>query len=175
MLIRASTKADPHGIARVHNESWRTTYRGMLPDSYLANRSDEESRSMWAGAIEAGRPPYVAEDETGEIVGFVAGGPARTDADEYEGELYAIYILESHQGRGIGRLLVQALARDLSERGMRSMLLWVMKGNPAQHFYEALGGQEIRTQEFKIAGVTIEEIGFGWKDITPLLGGKPTT
>lgn len=173
MIIRAAKREDTPGIAHVHNESWRTTYRGMLPDEYLANLRDEDSRARWERAIDAGHLLYVAEDETGKIAGFVAGGPARTDVDEYEGELYAIYILDSHHGRGIGRLLVQALAKGFEERGMHSMLLWVMKGNPAQGFYEALGGQEIRTQEFQLAGVTIEEIAFGWKDIAPLIGGKP--
>ncbi|MEH1888888.1 MAG: hypothetical protein V7K92_05255 [Nostoc sp.] len=35
---------------------------------------------------------YVAEDEIGQIVGFVNGGQNRTGDRFYQGELYAIYI-----------------------------------------------------------------------------------
>lgn len=35
MLIRPAHEGDAQGIAHVHTESWKTTYRGIVPDDFL--------------------------------------------------------------------------------------------------------------------------------------------
>jgi GNAT superfamily N-acetyltransferase len=145
----------------------------MVPDDYLANLSYEEREGIWSRATsEAGHSSfvYVAEDEEGQVVGFASGGLNRTPATEYEGELYAIYLLEEHQGKGIGRHLASAVAKRLAQMGIHSMLVWVLKDNPACRFYEALGGEKVLEQEFELAGVTLTEIGYGWKESGVLTG-----
>ena len=172
-IIREATPTDAPGIARVHIDSWRTTYRGLVPDSYLASLRSEDRQRMWERAL---NDPsyrgflYVAEAEDGNVVGFAAGGPSRSEDVEYEGELYAIYILEDYQGKGIGRRLVKVIAERLTSAGIHSMLVWVLTGNPAQRFYEALGGEELRRQQFDLEGMTLDEVSYGWKDIFTILG-----
>ena len=39
MLIREASPTDAAAIARVHVDSWRTTYAGIVPADYLANLS----------------------------------------------------------------------------------------------------------------------------------------
>jgi HAD superfamily hydrolase (TIGR01509 family) len=39
--VREATPADAGAIARVHIESWRSTYRGIVPDEYLESLSHE--------------------------------------------------------------------------------------------------------------------------------------
>ncbi len=174
MVIREALPADVPGIARVHVDSWRTTYRGLVPDSYLASLKYEDRQAMWERAFNNpnyGGFLYVVEAEGGEIVGFVSGGPSRSeDNAEYAGELYAIYILEAYQGQGIGRQLVEALVTRMAGAGIHSMLLWVMKDNPAERFYKALGGQKMRTQQFELDGLMLDEIAYGWKDTASLVG-----
>jgi hypothetical protein len=41
---------DAEAIARVHVDSWRTTYQGILPDEVLAGLSVERRRAFWAKA-----------------------------------------------------------------------------------------------------------------------------
>lgn len=48
----------------------------------------------------------------GEIVAFASGGQALQHPG-YDAELYTLYSLQSVQGRGIGRALLQAAAREL--------------------------------------------------------------
>jgi hypothetical protein len=50
------------------------------------------------------------------------------------------------------------------------MLVWVAAANPARRFYEALGGQQLRTRVATISGVDLEEVAYGWRDITSLIG-----
>ena len=107
---------------------------------------------------------YVAETDGGEIFGFISGGAERSGDPDYQGEVYALYLLQSAQKQGIGRRLVQTLARRLSEEEHRTLLIWVNAQNPACRFYEALGGVAARTGQREIKGITYDDIGYGWDE-----------
>jgi ribosomal protein S18 acetylase RimI-like enzyme len=57
-----------------------------------------------------------------------------------DGELMALYVLESQHGNGFGRRLTVVMARRLADNGRTGMMVWVLADNPAPHFYERLGG-----------------------------------
>lgn len=111
----------------------------------------------------------MAENEKGTIVGFAAGGKERSGAYlVYDGELYAIYLLEEVQGQGIGKALVKQVAQSLLDRGYHSMLVLVLAENSARYFYETLGAVQIHTELETIAGERYEEVVYGWKSIKRL-------
>lgn len=113
----------------------------------------------------------VAEDEVGNIAGFANAGPPRPEIKGFESELYAIYVLKEQQGKGTGRKLVEATAREMEGRGIRSMMLWVLKDNEgSRRFYEALGGQLLDEKQFELGDTTLTEVGYGWQDIGVLSG-----
>ena len=172
MIVKAAIHNDISAIAKVHVDTWRTTYRGIVPDEYLANLSYEHRTNGWYQILnqapEDGNFTYVAEEEFGEIVGFVNGGIERTSDPVYKGELNAIYILQSHQGKGIGRYLTQAVAERLNRLGINSMLVWVLVDNPACQFYAALGGKPVYEKELEIGGYSLIEVAYGWTDIANL-------
>jgi hypothetical protein len=102
VTVREAVPADACAIARVHVDSWRTTYRGIVPDSVLSQLSYEEREPMWQGILDAAEGQafvYVAVDESGQIVGFASGGPERSGDPDYKGELYAIYIADAYIAR----------------------------------------------------------------------------
>ncbi len=144
MRIRAAVPADAASKARVHVDSWRETYPGIVPAEYLASLSYRKREAVWMDILAAGRPAecnFVAEAASGEIVGFAGGGPEGEGNRPYAAELYAIYVLAEHQRAGLGRRLVSAVAGRLLSDGLRTMLVWVLEDNrPACQFYEALGG-----------------------------------
>lgn len=51
MCIRDADLPDARGIARVHIDSWRVTYPGLLPDSYLTGMSEGALIPRWARSI----------------------------------------------------------------------------------------------------------------------------
>lgn len=171
--VRQAVPADCTAIARVHVDSWRTAYRGIVPEDYLASLSYVDREARWSQAI--GNPQnivLVAEDTktTGKtVIGFVSGGPNRTKDTIYAGELYAIYIMEGYRGKGIGKNLVSSLVQRLVDCNINSMFVWVLAKNPYSKFYEKLGGQHVRSQQIQIGGTSFEEIAYGWKDLSPLL------
>ncbi|MBE3574456.1 MAG: GNAT family N-acetyltransferase [Firmicutes bacterium] len=180
MIIRSATLSDAPGMARVHVDSWRTTYAGIVADEFLARLSYARSEEMFRRFLAPGSPEgagqctFVAtardgQPEVGQIVGFAHGGPARTEIPGYSGELYAIYILREFQRRGIGRRLVRAVAESLARSGRDSMYVWVLAANPSRRFYEALGGRLLRSQQIQIGAQSLEEVAYGWQDIQALI------
>lgn len=165
-------KAEAAGaIACVHAASWRTTYAGIIPDDYIARFTNDARDRSWRAILgDTARRDLVcvAKDEEGAVVGFVSGGPAR-GTNDFSGELYAIYLLDGYQRRGIGRRLAAALARRLLHTSHSSMLAWVLAENPARHFYAALGGVVVGEKPAEIPGAELTEIAYGWTDIRRLL------
>ena len=86
MIIREARIDDAAGIAKVHVDTWRTTYAGILPDEHLANLSYERREKLWIDYIlsdaESRIFNYVAENDAGQIVGFASGGPGGVMMDE---------------------------------------------------------------------------------------------
>lgn len=167
MLLREATFADAHQLALVHVASWRTTYRGIVADDFLASMSEKERERRWQTILSdaaARRLILVAVADDGTIVGFASGGAHRDEDAIYTGELYALYLLAAHQRRGLGRQLVSRVALLLSEQGHRSMLVWVLAQNlSGRAFYERLGGLYVRTQDAQIGEQSLPEVAYGWR------------
>lgn len=172
MIVREAKIADVAEIARVNVDTWRTAYRKIIPEAYLEKLSYEKRENSWLEIISTAENDthfvYVAENKSGKVVGFAAGGRERSSKYVYQGELYAIYILEEYQRQGIGRQLVRSVARNLTELGLTSMLVWVLGDNSACKFYEFLGGKKVDEQQTIKAGVAVKEIAYGWTDIKQL-------
>ncbi|QKY68356.1 GNAT family N-acetyltransferase [Lentibacillus sp. CBA3610] len=168
MKIRKATRQDAPSIAKVHVDSWRTTYKNIVPDAFLNSLNYEDRTKLWERNVTQ-MSVFVAETEDGEVIGFSTGGKEREGKyDEYEGELYAIYIFEGYQGKGIGKKLVKPVAEELLQNGINSMLVWVLEDNDATYFYEKLGGKYVDTSDMTIAGVKLKEIAYGWQDLDKL-------
>lgn len=176
VIIRKASVDDAEGIGKVHVDSWRSTYAGLLSAEFLASLSYEKRTEFWRR--ELSRPAeneclFVAENEPGKILGFVCAGKAIEivkDDLEYSGEVYAIYLLSEAQGHGTGRQLMQAAADYLYQHGFHSMALWVLKDNSAaRRFYEKMGGSFIREKLITIGTQTLTEVAYGWKGLSGLL------
>jgi len=169
--IRKADTEDAAAIAHVHVESWKTTYSGIISDAFLASLNKENRTISWQEQILAGDSSiFVAEDERG-IFGFAAGGKLREELDDYEAELYAIYLLRDRQGQGAGKTLVLTLASDLRMKGLTSMLVWVLEQNPSVSFYERLGAVQIARKVINIGGADFQELAFGWSPLDDLMTG----
>lgn len=135
MLIRAAKPEDMPAVARVHVDSWRTTYRNIVPAEYLVTLSYKQRGMAFRDTLtQEGTIFFVAEDASEGIVGFVSGGPERSNAPVHRGELYAIYLLANRQRHGVGTAMVTALAKNLKAAGFDSMLALVLVDNPACSF-----------------------------------------
>jgi ribosomal protein S18 acetylase RimI-like enzyme len=126
VMVREAELADAERIARVHVESWRETYSGVLNDRYLA--VDPRPGQMSVAA------------QNGSIIGFAnAGASVGPDAEHgfpaaRSKTLFSIYLLAASHGAGVGQALLDAVVgRDQAQ-------LWVLRENArAITFYRRNG------------------------------------
>lgn len=170
--VRLGSVEDADAIARVHVETWRTTYAGMLPDDMLVRMSAEGQARMWRRMLREGETVLVAEDPTAGIIGFSSYGPNRGGRGDFSGEIYTLYVLPDHQERGLGRGLLGALFAALQREGHNSALIWVLADNPTRFFYEAMGGRCVAAREARMWGTKVSELAYGWDNIHALPPAK---
>jgi len=165
-MVRAAAIDDAASVAQVHVATWRTAYRGLLPDDFLASLTESQYTERWRRAIaDPLSRVYVVEDDSG-VVGFASAGRERAGEKGYGGELYAIYVLDRAQRIGHGRELVGAVVGGLREMGFRDMIVWVLRDNaPARGFYERLGGVYVRAQPITIGPALLQEVSYGWRSL----------
>jgi ribosomal protein S18 acetylase RimI-like enzyme len=169
-MIRRARAADAAAIARVHVDSWRAAYRGIVPDSYLDGLSYGERERRWSGQLAAGASStHVAETEAG-IVGFATGGDTASDGLDSDGELYAIYLLPAAWRHGLGRALFAAVVADLDARECVSLGVWVLRDNVACRFYESLGGTPVAEAAHEIGGVLLPKVAYHWPSLPRVTG-----
>ncbi len=163
LIVRDAVDADIPAIARVHVDSWRTTYKGIVPDAYLATLSYEGREASWHG--HKGYRHLLVAERDGTIGGFISGCASREPELGYGSEVTAIYLLHSQQGAGMGTALFNAMTARLKTDGHKSMHLWVLADNPARHFYVAQGGQKFTEKTITLAGKPLLEHGYAWPRI----------
>ncbi len=142
MNLRLATAGDALRLARLHVDSWRAAYRGLVPDEFLDSLDVGARAERLRARMQAGEAEYYVADEDGELLGWLTlGGSQDPDPDsQTAGEIWALYVAPSHWRQGVGRALVRCGEVLLRSRGYESAVLWVFAGNDrARRFYEAMG------------------------------------
>jgi L-amino acid N-acyltransferase YncA len=174
--VRLATPDDADAIERIRTDTWRATYRGHMPDAVLDALGYDGSRRR--GRMSNMTPDLFAlvAEHDGDVVGFCYGGPSRVVDAAHPGEIYAVYVLPTHQGHGHGSALMREGAREIVARGWRGMLVWVLRDNaPSRLFYERMGGRYLRDRDTdrEVEGATITESGYAWDDLRALAARAP--
>jgi GNAT superfamily N-acetyltransferase len=169
--IRRATAGDAPAIAQVRVDSWRSTYRGMIPDAYLDGMQVEASTALWDRVLTAGPNTtcvFVAEHGS-DVVGFSCGNRLAEPKHGFDAELAAVYLRREFQRIGFGRRLVYAVAEAQMAHAATGLITWVIAGNkPARAFYESLDGELVVEQPFHWDGMDLVEAAYGWRDLRAL-------
>jgi GNAT superfamily N-acetyltransferase len=164
ILVRPAGWEDIEGMTRVSVDTWRLTYKDILPQAYLdrmrrSSHENQRSRMMHAQGVHH----FVAiEPLAGEAVGFVSCGPTRSGGAA-PGEIYELYVQNGFQGRGVGRRLFRAAADRLARDGHESMIVWVLADNPNRGFYPRLGGWRHARKTIHVGGAPVDELAYVWR------------
>lgn len=140
MEIRKGTLDDVNDISRIHALSWKSAYKGIVPQKYL----DELKEDFWVHTFTSwlqDNTVTVMVITDGECpVGVAVCGPSRDKALPDWGEIVSIYLLPEYTNRGYGSRLFESAMQDLRQSGYRDIYLWVLKDNQrARRFYEKQG------------------------------------
>jgi ribosomal protein S18 acetylase RimI-like enzyme len=162
---------DAGELGRVHVQSWRETYPGLLPEAYLKSmRPLAHARRFYRDLIRAGPGELLLLAEgAGGPVGYAAGTLQGGEGKAAEAEVFTLYVLRTAQNYGLGRALLGAAARVFQAQGAKSLSLSVLSGNlPARGFYEHLGGEAIAETPSRGWGAGVTETIYRWGDIALL-------
>jgi L-amino acid N-acyltransferase YncA len=158
MLIRQASDADLDEILVIHNEA--IAHSAAIWDDEAVDRGEREA---WLTArTEAGQPVLVAVDEE-RVVGYATYAAGRAKRGYRAPVEASVYLADSHQGRGLGRMLLTRLIDHAKTAGHHVMLADIESGNAASiALHESLGFTRVGQ---------LDEIGqkFGrWLDLTIL-------
>ena len=161
--IRRARPADAKSVAETHDDSWQTTYRGIIPGPELEKLIAKRDAGWWHGAIRKGsRISLLAFGDT--VAGYTNYGRNRARSLHFDGEIYELYLRPEFQGLGFGRRLFTAARRDLAQSDMKSLVVWALSDNePAIAFYQALGGRAVARSSEKFGDKMLEKVAYSWK------------
>jgi phosphinothricin acetyltransferase len=157
VAIRAAERRDADGIRTIYNHyvNESTTLFDMVPRTL-------DEQVQWIDEHAGGHPAVVA-DLDGAIVGFGSLSSFRSRPAYNTTVEDSVYLLTEHQGRGIGRLLLEELLRLASAHGFHSVIARITGDNDASiALHRACG--------FEIVGIE-REVGrkFGqWLDVVEM-------
>lgn len=150
-IIRKKERKDCADVAHVVTVAWNETYRGVVPDEFLANlytNEEERAKNSYNNFNEKENHQYVLEVDD-KVVGFVNVGSS--DETDYEncGEIHAVYIINGYKGHGYGKKLIDAGIQELKSMNFDKMVIGCLDGNPSNEFYKHLGGKFVKTRIFE--------------------------
>ena len=184
IAVRRARPSDAPLIGAVHVAAWRSTYPGILPETYLAGLSVTRQAAYYDRQIRAGSGVYVAiasgQDVPGgtgpRLVGYTTVGRSRSSLPvsvRGDGEVETLYVLDDWRDRGVGRRLIRTGAAHLAAAGSRAAYLWVLRSNPSRWFYERLGGRAVAESDTRVAGVAVPQVAYAWDPIELLIASSP--
>jgi ribosomal protein S18 acetylase RimI-like enzyme len=140
MDIRKADIRDAAEIGRVYTSSWKTAYKGLIPQAYLDGLSEEHWVPSFENWLADRTVTAVVLTEGQKIVGCSAYVEARDEGLPGWGEIISIYLLPDYFGKGYGKKLFRHTLGLMEQEGYRCIYLWVLKGNfRAIRFYEKNG------------------------------------
>jgi GNAT superfamily N-acetyltransferase len=169
--IRPVTAGDVEVMARIHAESWRDAYRGILRDEYLDGDILSERQALWRARFQRPKPGQVGLLAlSGTIaIGFAFAFPG---AHARWGTLLDnLHVLPSQRGGRVGTRLLHALTGHVMRHHPgEGLFLWVYELNTrTRMYYERLGAKQIERAEITApGGGTVAEWLYAWPDVEAL-------
>jgi ribosomal protein S18 acetylase RimI-like enzyme len=149
MLIRAYREADREALKRITVEA----FDGVSIDQNLEQRFGPVAGHDWrwrkARHIDddlaaEGAAAWVAEDEGGEVLGYVT---TRADRAAGVGFIPNLAVRAGRRGEGVGRRLIEHALQQFREAGLEVARIETLEQNPVgRHLYPACGFVEVARQ-----------------------------
>ena len=136
--IRWAKLEDARDLGFVHSESYRNTYKGIMPDDYLNQYTPIVRERYFYKALIQGAEEIAIMLVDNKAVGCLILKACTDDGiQKCGGEIAALYLIQNYRGNGLGKHLLKWGIDKLKEGGYDTALLWVLKENKhAIRFYE---------------------------------------
>jgi GNAT superfamily N-acetyltransferase len=137
-LIREATTADVEAIIQIAEQTWWPTYEPLLGKEQVAYMLEKiYSQEKITDQVKNNEQTFLLLLEDEQPVAFAAYSPREEDLEIYK--LHKLYCLPVTQGKGYGRILINAVIEKTKEAGKHTLDLNVNRYNKAKDFYEKMG------------------------------------
>lgn len=164
--VRQATADDAAAVGQVQALVWQLAYDGVVPPEVHAAFRPASFEQAWRDSLR--RPPagvhrLLVAHQAGQVVGFVAIGPAQDpDAGQTTGEIAALGVHPQHRRQGHGSRLVNAAVDLLREAGAEHVTTWALaRHEDARAFLAGAGLQPDGAYRDRVVspdGVTAREV-----------------
>ncbi len=176
--VRMATPEDMFQVVLIKNIAWVKAYKGIMSDAFLLSRTSAQKMKRtiekWQQTlltVNRDKIFLVAENEAGEVIGFVFGGENSHEWLETDKELHALYVHPAMHGYGVGKALMRAFAENIYQTGAQTFSVGCLSDNTSMTFYKYMGGEvlsEINNPHFE----NLFETFFQYR-VSDLLSGNP--
>jgi phosphinothricin acetyltransferase len=139
MLLRDATEADLPAILAIYND--------VIANSnavYTETSSTLEDRRAWLALRATQGYPVLVADDDGQVAGFASFGDFRPYPGFRTTVEHSVHIHRDWRGKGLGRLLVEALCERAAALGKHVMVGAIDGANAASiRLHEKLGFKEV--------------------------------
>ena len=167
MIIRAAALRDAANVARLHIESWRSAYRGFLPDAFLDGPIFEERRKLWMSRMRAPAADRQLVLKAAADQGLLGFACVLLDADPSWGALLDnLHVQPALKGQGIGRRLFDRSREwvDVAAPGAGVHLTVIEANVDARRFYDRLAGTIVERKIHEvIPGTRLAVLRYRWE------------
>ena len=136
--IRNAEYSDIQEISRIHVDSWKSAFDGLMPSDYINGYTVSSRMIEWHSTIRNGSDVVVVADMGGKIVGFMSYLSHPENAETIE--LSKLYLCPSVYGQKLGSTFVNHLEAYSLQKGINVIRLYVLDKNEAAiQFYSKHG------------------------------------
>lgn len=146
LYIRKAGTNDIELIRSLCMDVWPQTYAPILAAGQIQYMLDQMYSAEALNKQLGEGQEFLIVYNANVAIGFASF--SKTAANIYK--LNKIYILESQQGRGIGKLVVDYVINEIIPKGATALQLNVNRFNKAKAFYEKIGFISIRAEDIDI-------------------------
>lgn len=147
LSVRKATAADIPLIRQLTFAIWPQTYSAILSKAQIDYMLDMMyNPAVLQKQMEEAGCTFIIVYHDKKPVAFASFN--ETELQLWK--LNKIYILQSQQGKGTGRFIINYIVKEIKAKEAKALQLQVNRENKAQYFYKKLGFKIIQTANFDI-------------------------
>ena len=147
ITIRNATINDIELIRELTFKVWPQTYSSIISKEQIDYMLEMMYSNKSLALQMAEGSQFIIVQDTKRPVGFASYKPVAINIYKLD----KIYILQTQQGKGIGKFVIDYILQQIKDRGAESLQLQVNRNNiNAKSFYEKIGFRIIQEADFEI-------------------------
>ena len=147
ITIRNATINDIELIRELTFKVWPQTYSSIISKEQIDYMLEMMYSNKSLALQMAEGSQFIIVQDTKRPVGFASYKPVAINIYKLD----KIYILQTQQGKGIGKFVIDYILQQIKDRGAESLQLQVNRNNiNAKSFYEKIGFTVIQEADFEI-------------------------